>query len=109
TNHPAMVSDIRCYGGGAIQLQLGVIRSLSSAVGVRLSLCRVIGTLPGICAGHDWLARCSSDRHAPSPAPHPGRPPRGGSPPACEAFPLPGVSRRRSAPTALPSRPPVSH
>ena len=55
TNHSAMVSSIRCLRGGAMQRKLGVIRSLSSAVGVRLSLCRVIGTLPGrLCRSGSW-------------------------------------------------------
>src|SRR5213592_1105079 len=46
THHPALVRDIGCYCWGAMQLKLGGIRSLLSAVGDRLSLCRVRGTLP---------------------------------------------------------------
>src|SRR2546422_311686 len=45
-HHPALVRDIGCYCWGAMQLKLGGIRSLLSAVGDRLSLCRVRGTLP---------------------------------------------------------------
>src|SRR5439155_24339700 len=46
THHQALVRDIGCYCWGAMQLKLGGIRSLLSAVGDRLSLCRVRGTLP---------------------------------------------------------------
>src|SRR5262252_8185551 len=46
THHPALVRDIGCYGWGAMLLKLGGSRSLLSAVGDRLSLCLITGTLP---------------------------------------------------------------
>src|SRR5215471_15325985 len=46
THHPALIHDIGCYCWGAMLLKLGGSRSLLSAVGDRLSLCLITGTLP---------------------------------------------------------------
>src|SRR5437660_577507 len=72
--------------------------------GSLLSVCLVYAPA-GLWAGHDGLAPRSNERHAPSRAPQAERLSRSVPPPGGAACVWAGVSRRRTAPKALPPRP----
>jgi hypothetical protein len=68
-----------------------------------LSACPFSGA-DGPCAGPDPLAPCAHERHAPSPAPRPGRPTPGAPPPGGGSSRLAGASRRHATTRAVPAR-----